>query len=223
MNLLANSYKEYLIDTFLQYPIICSTLAICFTWVIPLYHLCGGHWERIALSLAIIELFTILASINLIPVLVAAPTYLILRPTPSCSTYDDPERYMCITLKDHQHVFYVTTRLPQPNDLDASLKNATKYYIISSWRSSPDDLITIEPAQFQPENLPDENKPAYWLPEGYGVRSAGQSGEDKQIKVTLYSISNTGKNKYVTLASSTQAYSKNLNPVGIVCQTADVS
>ena len=188
MNQLPDRYKEYLINKILQYPIICSILATCFTLSIPLYHFFGGRWQWIALCLGIFVLLAIFVSINLIPVLVIAANRIILRPTPSCSIYDNPVRYICVTLKDHRPVFYVTTR---PNDLDANMDDATKYYIISSWIQSPGDLVTIQPVQFQPENLPGENKTAYRLPEGYGIRPAGPSGGDRQ-RVEFSSISSTG-------------------------------
>ena len=188
MDLLSDKCKEYFIDTFLQHPIIYSTLVTFLIWLLPLYKICGGHWEWIALCLAIFELLGILVSIKLVPVLNIAPSYIILRPTPSCSTYDNPERYICLTLKNHQPVFYVTNQLPKPND---GLTNATKYYIISSWISSPGDLVTIEPVQFQPENSNGENKQAYSLPKGYGVQAAEPSGQDQQ-KVTFYSVNING-------------------------------
>ena len=195
LSLLLDTFIEWVVDPFLQNPIICSSLVTCVTLLfLPLDCFGGGRWEWIALCHVIVVLLVILVSIIVIPVLNIAPSYLILRPKSSCSTHDNPVRYICVTLKDHQPVFYVTTKLPIPNSLDAvNMNNATKYYIISSWIPPADgDHVTIEPVQFQSENLPGKNKR---LPKHFGVlcQPAEQSGGDRQIRVTYNCISSTGE------------------------------
>ena len=122
-----------------------------------------------------------------IPTLVTDPDRIILRPTPCCSTFDKPTRYICKTLNvKRQPVHYVTT-WGKCDKSDPNMENATNYYIISSWTPSNDHYVTTKRILFQPESSPGENKQPYYLPEGYSVRAAGPTGEDRQ-KVAFYSI-----------------------------------
>jgi hypothetical protein len=177
------------IDAFLQYPFTCSFGFCSLLYILyPIYFdndgTKGPRWIVSCVAIFVLLAFT---SVFLIPILAIAPDRIIFRPTPSCSIFDSPARYICLTFNDrHQHVFYTTT-WRQCNSSDTNMKNATKYYIISSWIPSFDHYVTTERVPFQPDSSPDENKTAYTLPEGYCVRAAGPSGGDRQ-KVAFYSI-----------------------------------
>ena len=195
MKLVHDVVKGLCIDTFLQYPIIFSTVITCFTVFLPLSTLIEVGWERITVYFAIFELLAIFIAINQIPTLSTTGDRVVLHPTASCSAYDNRVHYLSLTLTDqHQSVYELCT-----NDTNENIKNATKYYIISSWISSPGDYITIESVQFQPEN-----ETPYTLPKGRIVRPVGPSEEDRQ-KVEFTFISRTGGKKvesgYINLNS----------------------
>ncbi len=176
MNLILELVKGLCIDTFLQYPIIFSTVVTCFTMFLPLSTLTELCWEWIAVYFAILELFAILIAINQIPTLSTTGDCVVLHPTASCSVYDNRVHYLSLTLTDqHQSVYELCT-----NDTNENINNATKYYIISSWISSPGDLITIEPVKFKPEN-----GTPYTLPKDRIVRPAGRSKDRQKVEFTF--------------------------------------
>lgn len=179
------------LDGFLQYPVFCSSM-VC----IPLYIFYPVHhekteatkgWRWVARCIVVFVLLSV-ASIFLTPVLTLAPDRIIFRPTPSCSTYDNPTRYICLTLDDHHRQVFYTTTWQKCNNSDANIKNASNYYIISSWIPSFEHFVTTKSMEFQPESSPSKNKTAYTLPENYCVRAARPTGGD-QLKVAFYSIS----------------------------------
>lgn len=185
--------KVLFIDTFLQYPLSCALGLSSVIYVLfPVkFHQADAAkgWRWLASCVFIFALSTI-TSILLKPNLALATNRIIFRPTPSCSTFDNPPRYICLTFNaNHQQVFYTTT-WQKCNSSDPNMNNATKYYIISSWIPSFDHFVTTERVFFQPESSPGEKKNTYYLPEGYCVRAAGPSGGDQQ-KVAFYSISGT--------------------------------
>ncbi len=192
---LLDIFKLSIIETFLQYPIIWSFCFTCCT--LPLQYLIfGGRWELIALFFVIVFLLAIFATINMIPALSIADDRVILRPTPLCSSTDSKIRFLNRTLNDqHQSLFYDATTEQECSSSDENISNATKCYIISLWKPSSDDLVTIESdVQFQPENSHGENKPAYHLPKDYFVRSVGSRDGERQ-RVQFYSLSKTGGTK----------------------------
>ncbi len=168
MNLLLvpDNVAVLFIDAFLQYPFTCS-LGFCSLVYILLpvrFHEADAAkgWRWVVSCVAIFVL-SAMATCFLIPVLAMAPDRIIFRPTPSCSIFDNPTRYICLTFNDqHQHVFYTTT-WRQCNSSDTNMNNATKYYIISSWIPSFDHYVTTERILFQPDCSPGENKSAYHL------------------------------------------------------------
>lgn len=179
------------VDSFLQYPVACS-LAFC----IAIYIFYPVFYERDATKglrwfTSCIVVFVLLSvvSISLKPTLSVTADRIIFRPTPSCSTFDNPARYLCFTLSspNHDQVFYTTTWRKCDNS-DENMRNASKFYIISSWIPSFDHFITKRPVKFEPHSAPGENKQSYILPENYCVRAAGPLEEDK-LKVAFYSIS----------------------------------
>lgn len=181
------------VDAFLQYPISCSLVFSTLLYIIyPVFFKTGAAEDyRWIASCIGIFILTSTISMFLIPVLALAPDRIIFRPTPSCSVFDSPARYICLTFNDrHENVFYTTT-WRECNAKDLNMKNATKHYIISSWIPSFDHFVTLTSLPFQPDSFRGEKKPPYPLPAGYCVRAAGPSGGAQQ-KVAFYSINGTG-------------------------------
>ncbi len=193
---LLDTVKLSLIEKFLQYPIIWSFYSTCCTFPL-LYLIFEGRWKLIALFFVIVFLLAIFATTNLIPALSIADDSVILRPTSSCSFNDNKIRFLNLTLNNqHQPVFYDTTTKGEnnnldPNNLDPNISNATKYYIISLWIPSSDDLVTIESVQFQPENSHETKT----LPRDYFVRSADGPRDGDRQKVKFDSITTNGGTK----------------------------
>ena len=185
------------LNAFLQYP-VCYSLA--FTGAIyilyPVYYedckksdaTTGRRW--IASCCAIFVLLSA-ASISFIPILSLAPDRVIFRPTPSCSTFDNPTRYICLTLDVHHGQAYYVTTWRKCSSFDSNMNDSSNFYHISSWIPSPDHFVTTKKVLFQPESSPGENKPAYHLPDNYCVRATGPT-ECDEIKVGFYSINATG-------------------------------
>jgi hypothetical protein len=107
-----------------------------------------------------------------------------LQPTASCSTSEDPIRYLCRTVDgQRQHLFYTAI-----HDSLKDLNKPTKYYITSTWIPSFDEFVLTESVLFQPEG---ENE-AYRLQKNVCVRAAGPTGLVKQ-NVTFTKINKEGK------------------------------
>lgn len=181
------------VEVFLTFPVCCS-LAFCIVLYIlyPVYYEkadAARGWRWI-LSCATIFVLLSVGSTFLIPVLSLAPDRIIFRPTPSCSTFDRPARYICLTLDDQRQSIFYTTTWRTCNSSDPNMGTASKFYVISSWIPSPDHFVTIKSVEFQPESSPVEKKESYRLPENYCVRAAGPIGGEQQ-KVAFYSINGT--------------------------------
>ena len=181
------------VDSFLQYPVTCSLL-LCiglFIFYPVFYNTDATKGWRWVISCIVVFVLLSVVAIFLKPTLSLTAPRIIFRPTPSCSTYDRPARYICFTLSgnDHLQVFYTTTWRKCDNS-DTHMKNASKFYVISSWIPSFDHFITKRPVKFEPESSPGETKMSYMLPENYCVRAAGPLGEEK-LKVAFYSINGT--------------------------------
>lgn len=178
------------VDVFLQYPVCLSFVFSALIYVLyPVYYeksdaTKGWRWVRYCVAIFVLLL---LVSFLLIPVLSLAPDRIIFRPTPSCSTFDSPTRYICLTLNEHHKQVFYTTNWRKCDSIDPNMANASSYYIISSWIPSFDHFVTNRSIKFHPDSSPGENKSAYDLPENYCVRAAGPIGGDKQ-KVAFYSI-----------------------------------
>ena len=122
---------------------------------------------------------------GLVPTLKMTTGRVIFRPTPSCSTFNDPARYICLILdENHQQRFYITQR--KCDCTDSQIKDASNFYIIS-WIPSFDHFVTTRRLQFKPTAVPNENKPSYPLPENYCVRAAGPVSADP-LRVAFYSL-----------------------------------
>ncbi|XP_028395017.1 uncharacterized protein LOC114519142 [Dendronephthya gigantea] len=201
------------VDAFLQYPISCSLVFSSLLYIIyPVFfpNTDATKGYRWIYSCIAIFLLTSTISIFLIPVLALAPDRIIFRPTPSCSIFDRPTRYICLTFNDrHENVFYSTT-WKECNERDVNMKNATKHYIISSWIPSFDHFVTLTSVLFQPDDSHGEKKKAYPLPAGYCIRAAGPIEGDRQ-KVAFYSINGTSyhllDSGYINSSSLTKFYS----------------
>lgn len=178
-----------LIDNCLQYPISCSFLfSVGFYTFAPLFWdsavTTGWRWVLSCLAGFVI---VSLAMTGLIPSLKITTDRFIFRPTPSCSTFDNPARYICSILdENHQQIFYITTQR-KCDRTDPQMKDASSYYILSSWIPSFDHYVTTRRIQFQPAAVPNENKPSYSLPENYCVRAAGPVNADP-LSVAFYSL-----------------------------------
>ena len=185
-----NELTTFLIDLFLFYPICCSAVLAGVTTLLPLCNFWDEKWLK-ALTRAIYALFAIFVTTYVIPNFAMAPDRIIFRLDPSCSTFENPTRYICLTFSEQrERLFYITT-WRKCDSLDPNVKNATKYYIVSSWIPSSDEFVTTQSLVFQPESA-NGKKNAYTLPEGYCVRAAGPSGSDRQ-RVVFTSIDLTGK------------------------------
>ena len=191
MNPFSGDMAGLVVDSFLQYPVACS-FAFCIGLFIfyPIFYekdaTKGWRWF---VSCVVVFVLLSAVSISLKPTLSITPDRIIFRPTPSCSTFDNPARYLCFTLSDpdHDQVFYTTT-WRKCDKSDANMRNASKFYIISSWIPSFDHFITKRRVNFEPDSSPGEEKKSYTLPENYCVRAAGPLREDKLVKVAFYSI-----------------------------------
>lgn len=182
------------VNSFLQYPVMCSLLFCIGLFIFyPVFYEktdATKGWRWVISCLVVFVLLSVVA-IFLKPTLSLTAPRIIFRPTPSCSTYDRPPRYICFTLSgmDHLQVFYTTTWRKCDNS-DTNMKTASKFYVISSWIPSFDHFITKRPVKFEPESSPGETKMSYVLPENYCVRAAGPLGEET-LKVAFYSINGT--------------------------------
>ncbi|XP_068713628.1 uncharacterized protein [Montipora foliosa] len=185
MNPFGDHMTGLVVDSFLQYPVACS-LAFCMGLFIfyPVFYETDATkgWRWFVSCVAVFVLLSAV-SIFLKPTLSMTADRIIFRPTPSCSTFDNPARYLCFTLSDpgHDQVFYTTTWRKCDNS-DANMRNASKFYIISSWIPSFDHFITKRSVNFEPEGSPSEDKKSFILPENYCVRAAGPLGEDNHTE-----------------------------------------
>lgn len=182
------SVAGLLVDKCLQYPITCSLMfSVGLYTFAPLYSSDATKGWRWVLSCTAGFVLLALVTVGLIPTLQITAPRIIFRPTPSCSTFDNPARYICFTLDNsHQQVFYITTLQKCDGD-DPKMKDATNFYVISSWIPSFNHFTTRRPVQFQPAAVPGESKPSYRLPENYCVRAAGPISNDP-LKVAFYSL-----------------------------------
>ncbi len=189
------AFLEFLVavvaDKFLQYPITCSLMLCVGLYIFaPLIYTVPDYkgWRWVLTCFAAFVFFSVV-TVGLIPTLQMSAPRIIFRPTTSCSTFDDPSRYICFTLdQSHQQVFYITT-VRECNSSDPKAKDAAKFYVISSWIPSFNHFRTRRAIQFQPAVVPGEKKPSYGLPENYCVRAAGAISEDPApLKVAFYSL-----------------------------------
>ena len=181
------------IDMFLFYPMTCSAFSTCAIFSLPLSYFWKDKWAEFAINLAVIVLLAIFASTYFIPVLAIATDRIIFRLDPSCSTFEKPTRYICLTFNDQrQRLFYITTRR-KCDSSDPNRKNASKFYVVSSWIPSFNEFLTTKSVKFHPESSAGTQKVSYTLPEGYAVRAAGPTGGDRQrVSFTTINIL-TGK------------------------------
>lgn len=157
-----------------------------------------GHKKRIegkrwAISCLIIFFILGFTLTYLIPTLQLTPDRIIFRPTPSCSTFNNPTRYLAFILDENNNqVFYVTT-VRGVNNTDPSMKEAAPFYIVSSWIRSPNHFrITSEKVEFQPATVQGVSKVPYNLSRGYCIRAAGPTSSDP-LYVAFYSLNGTEK------------------------------
>ena len=180
----------FLVDKCLQYPITSSLIAFLGFFCIfgPLwYDTAATKGRRWIISCVVgLVLFPAIL-VGLIPTLHVTAPRVIFRPTPSCSTYDNPPRYICSILINHQQQFYITTK-QKCDPQDQNFKNATSFYIISSWIPSFNHYTTRRKVDFEPVTIvPGEKRKSYKLPDNYCVRAAGPTSEDR-IRVAFYSL-----------------------------------
>ena len=172
-------------------PISCSLLfSVGFFTFAPLFYVSditkGRRWVLSCLAgFVLLSLVTT----GLVPTLKITTDRVIFRPTPSCSTFDNPARYICSILdENHQQIFYITQR--KCGRTDPQIEDATNFYVISSWIPSFDHFVTTRRLQFEPAAVPNENKPSYPLPENYCVRAAGPVSADP-LRVAFYSLTDS--------------------------------
>ena len=186
------SIAGFLVDKCLQYPVTSSLIIFLgfFCILAPLWYdpaaTKGYRWLfSCAVGLVLLQLILV----GLVPTLHVTAPRVIFRPTPSCSTFDNPTRYICNILINHRQQFYITTQR-KCDAQDKNFKNATDFYIISSWIPSFNHYITRKGVNFEPATVSGENKKSYPLPDNYCVRAAGPTSEEK-IKVAFYSHDGT--------------------------------
>ena len=194
-NLLA-SVAGLLVDQCLQYPIRTAFVCALATYIVVPIRVDPGHSTRtegIRWIVSCLVIFVILgAALTLcIPTLQLTASRIIFRPTPSCSTFNNPARYLAFILDENNNqVFYVTTTRGVENT-DPHMKEAAPFYIISTWIRSPNHYrILSEKVEFQPASVPGMNKPPYYLKRGYCVRAAGPPSADP-LQVAFYSLNGT--------------------------------
>ena len=185
----------FLVDLVLQYP-LCSAFVIS----VGLYtfspfildaakDISSGRWVFIFLAG-----FTLISAvlIAIVHVLQLTTERIIARPTPCCSTYNNPARYLCFILnEENKQVFYETT-LRKCDGTDPNINTAAPFYIISSWIPSPNHFRTKRKILFHPDG-PGETPKPYDLPEGYCVRANGPIIENKPVRISFYSLNGTQK------------------------------
>ena len=140
-NLLASA-AGLLVDQCLQYPIRTAFVFSLVIYVfVPILYVDPGHSARTEgkrWAITCLVIFVILGAVLIlcIPTLQLTASRIILRPTPSCSTFNNPARYLAFILdKNNNQVFYVTTTKGVKNT-DPHMKEAAPFYIISSWNRS---------------------------------------------------------------------------------------
>ena len=191
-----SSVAGLLVDQCLQFPIYTALVfSLGFYVVVPIItdpgHSARTEGRRWAVSCLVI--FGLLGATLtwFIPALQLTASRIIFRPTPSCSTFNNPARYLAFIL-DHNdnQVFYVTTT-SAVEKTDPHMKEAAPFYIISSWIRSPNHYrIVSEKISFQPASVKGMNKPPYELKKGYCVRAAGPTSADPLL-VAFYSLNGT--------------------------------
>ena len=182
----------FLVDKCIQYPITFSLIVFLgfFCILAPLwYGTAATKGHRWILSCAVGFVLLPLILVGLVPTLHVTAPRVIFRPTPSCSTFDNPARYICSILINHQQQFYITTKR-KCDPQDQNFENATNFYIISSWIPSFNHYITKRKVNFEPAVVPGEVKKSYHLPDNYCVHAAGPTSQDK-LKVAFYSHKGT--------------------------------
>ena len=129
--------------------------------------------------------------IRFIPVLQLTASHIILRPTPSCSTFNSPPRYLALILDENNNqVFYVTTTMGVENT-DPHMKEAAPFYIISASIRSPKHYrIVSGKVKFQSSSIPGVKKSPFNLKKGHCVRAAGPTTADPLL-VAFYSLNGT--------------------------------
>ena len=187
---LVNNVAGLLVDKCLQFPIssaLVFSLGFYLFW--PVYadpnHNNRIEGKRWIISCLITFILVGLALTSFIPTLQLTPNRIIFRPTPSCSTYNNPPRYLAFILDvNNNQAFYVTT-VKGVNNTDPRMKDAAPFYVISSWIRSPNHYRTTKRILFEPA----KGKP-YNLPYGYCVRAAGPTSADPLL-VAFYSLNGT--------------------------------
>ena len=191
MEAITEKIAGLLVDKCLQYPIVCAfvfTLGHALFGLLRGYNLnIGWHkWVTVNVAAFVLVAGTLTAAI---PSLQMTAPRVILRPTPSCSTFNNPTWYLCFVLNNENlQKYYKTTRQACEAD-DPNLANATPFYIRSPWILSLEHFRLLEEVQFQPEG---EGKPPYKLPKGYCIRAAGPPSLDP-LPVIFYSLDGVTK------------------------------
>ena len=176
-----------LLDNCLQYPVTSSLVASLGFYILgSKSDTTKGYQWIISCTVGFVLLTLVL--VGLVPTLHVSGLREIFRPTPSCAIYDNPKRFICPILINHQQQFYITTiKFPEKcHPQDKNFKNATNFFIISSWIPTLNHYTTKREMYFEPAVVPEEGKKRYPLPENYCVRAAGPTSGD-QIKVAFYS------------------------------------
>ena len=187
-----------LVDKCLQYPVVSALIVSLSLYIIWPVYTDPNHQDRIEgkrWAISCLLIFSVLAfSLTcLIPTLQLTTERIIFRPTPSCSTFNNPPRHLAFILNEgNNQVFYVTTVRGVTNT-DPHMKEAAPFYIVSSWIRSPNHFrIISDRVKFQPATVNGENKCPYDLPNGYCVRAAGPTSADPLL-VAFYSLNGTEK------------------------------
>ena len=192
MKAITEKIAGLLVDKCLQYPIMCAFAFTLGHALFGLFHGCNLNlswykWMTVNVVAFVLVAGTLTAAI---PSLQMTAPRVILRPTPSCSTFNNPTRYLCFILSNENvQKYYETNRRASCEADDPNIAHATPFYIRSPWIPSLEHFRLLEEIQFQPEG---EGKPPYKLPKGYCIRAAGPSSLDP-LPVIFYSLNGTTK------------------------------
>ena len=177
-----DEFKEkvagFLVDLVLQYPVYSAFLISVGLYTFSPFILDEKNISRRLWVFIFLTGFALISAvlIAVVPVLQLTTERVIARPTPCCSTYNNPARYLCFILnEENKQIFYETT-LRKCDGTDPNINTAASFYIISSWIPSPDHFRTKRKILFHPDG---ENQKPYDLPEGYCVRANGPVIENK--------------------------------------------
>ena len=110
-----SSVAGLLVDQCLQYPIgTALVFSLGFYVLVPIFtdpgHSARTEGRRWVVSCLVIFVLLGVSLTLFIPALQLTASRIIFRPTPSCSTFNNPARYLAFILDDsNNQVFYVTT------------------------------------------------------------------------------------------------------------------